>query len=31
MALLAVGFPPDSQALSSAIKYLANLDEEQNV
>jgi hypothetical protein len=31
MALLAVGFSPDSEALSSAIKYLVNLDKEQNV
>src|SRR4051812_42102994 len=31
MALLAVGFSPNSQTLSSSINYLANLDEEQHV
>jgi len=31
MALLAVGFSPDSHAVSSAIKYLAKLDKEQQV
>jgi len=31
MALLAVGFSPNSQALSLAIKYLANLDKDKYV